>query len=75
MIIHEFDFSGCPSPQKYFNNNFLNYGTCILSCEQNLNQYVLLESLDILGDLIHKYGGQVENITATPTPWLNTPIT
>lgn len=25
---------------------------------QDLNQYVLLETLDILGDLIHRYGGE-----------------
>lgn len=27
---------------------------CLL---QDLNQYVLLETLDILGDLVHRYGG------------------
>ena len=28
------------------------------SLSQDLNQYVLLETLDILGDLIHRYGGK-----------------
>ena len=30
---------------------------CNFSFPQDLNQYILLETLDILGDLIHRYGG------------------
>ncbi len=42
----------------YFTLLCMNFNAFLCLClDQDLNQYILLETLDILGDLIHRYGG------------------